>query len=74
MQVGTQGAFEGPQVLVGRTKQTHDEVGRNINAAANQCVGLPGSNGVSSAGLAGRHVASDACFLAYRLEGQMLNF
>ena len=57
MQVGVQDAFEGAQILVGRTEQAHHEVGRNIDAATNlrRCV--------SSAGLAWRHVAFDACFL-----------
>jgi hypothetical protein len=63
MQIGAQCAFEGTQILVCRTKQAHDEIGRNVDAAANLSVGQPGSSCVSSTGLAGRHVASDACFL-----------
>ena len=63
MQIGAQCAFEGAQVLICRTQQAHDEIGRNIDAAADLSVGVPGSSCVSSAGLAGRHVVSDACFL-----------
>ena len=35
MQVGAQSAFEGTQIFVCRTQQAHDEIGRNVDAAAN---------------------------------------
>jgi hypothetical protein len=35
MQIGGQGAFECAQVFVSGTQQAHDEVGWNIDAAAN---------------------------------------
>ena len=63
MQVGAQYPFEGAQILVCRTQQAHDEIRRNVDAAANLSVGLQGPSCVSSAGLAWRHVVSDACLL-----------
>ncbi|BBX11256.1 hypothetical protein MNVM_03370 [Mycobacterium novum] len=57
MQVGGQQAFQGAQVLICGTQQTHDEVGWNIDTAAN----LRGRHG--SGGIAGRHGVFDACFL-----------
>jgi hypothetical protein len=58
MQIGGQNALQCAQVFVGGTQQAHDEVGRNIDAAAYlRC------RRISSVGLAGRHVVSDACFL-----------
>ncbi|GFG80365.1 hypothetical protein MPRG_36410 [Mycobacterium paragordonae] len=65
MQFGLKGAFQGAQILIGPAEQAHHEVGRNIDAAANLGVGLPGYTSFSGAGLAGRHVVSAACFLAY---------
>ena len=64
MQVGVQGAFQGAQVFVCRTQQAHDEIGRNVDTAANLSVGLQGPSCVSSAGFAGRHVVFDACLLS----------
>ena len=54
--IGSQNALEGAQIFVGGTQQAHDEVGRNINAAANRFVRV-------SVRLAGRHVELSACFL-----------
>jgi hypothetical protein len=34
--IGGQDALERAQILVGGTQQAHDEVGRNIDAAANR--------------------------------------
>ncbi len=56
MDIGRQDALECAQVLVGGSKQAHDEVGRNIDAAANGRVRV-------SVRLAGRHVGLSACFL-----------
>jgi hypothetical protein len=58
VQICGQNALEGAQVFVSGTEQAHDEVGRNVDAAANlRC------RRTSSVGFAGRHVAFDACFL-----------
>jgi hypothetical protein len=54
--IGRQDALECTQVLVSGSKQAHDEVGRNIDAAANGRVRV-------SVRLAGRHVGFSACFL-----------
>jgi hypothetical protein len=60
MQICGQDAFEGTQVFVSGTEQAHDEIGRNVDAAANlRC------RRTSSVGLAGRHVVSYACFLRF---------
>ena len=48
-------ALEGAQIFVGGTQQAHDEVGRNIHAAANGRVRV-------SVRLAGRHLGFSASF------------
>src|ERR1700722_2617346 len=58
MQIRGQEAFESAQVFVGGTEQAHDEIGRNIDAAANRRY-----RRTSSVGFAGRHVRPNACFL-----------
>ena len=58
VQICGQNAFECAQIFVSGTEQAHDEIGRNVDAAANlRC------RRTSSVGLAGGHVVSDACFL-----------
>ena len=57
VQFGGQDALEGAQVFVSGAEQAHDEVGRNVDAAANlRC------RRTSSVGLAGRHVVPMPAF------------